>query len=224
MEKQIVAYYRLSKMDKSSTGLGLEAQQAIVRHYYRGQIKEFTEIKSAKNITERPVLQEAIAYCKKHGSTLVVAKLDRLSRNVDDCRHVLNVLGSHLRACDIPGELDKFSLTLFAAFSERERELIALRTSQALQAKIKRDGKWQTGSKKFISGEAAALGRKTNTKAARENGHNRRAAGVICIKRTEGQNFQEIADFLNENGFLAPRGGKFTACQAQRVHAKFCTV
>ena len=127
MEKY-VAYYRLSKMDDRSAGLGLEAQRQIVEHYFRGHdIKSFTEIKSAKNITERPQLQQAIAFCIAHNCNLVVAKLDRLSRDVDDCRHVLHILGSRLRSCDIPGPLDKFTLTLFAAFAERERELISLR-------------------------------------------------------------------------------------------------
>lgn len=214
MENKIVAYYRLSKMDKTSTGLGLEAQEQIVRHYYKDSIvKEFTEIKSAKNITDRPVLQEAIAYCQEHKCTLVVAKLDRLSRNVDDCRHVLNVLGSSLRSCDIPGQLDKFSLTLFAAFAERERELIALRTSQALQARKRRG--LPIGNPKNFTAAGRAKGRDRVVAIASEA--NLKAADLICDLRQRGMTYQAIADRLNKRQDTTSQGKPFTDCSVFRI-------
>src|SRR5690242_897137 len=98
-ERKYIAYYRVSKDSHKSgrsvsNGLGLEAQKQIVEHFYRDNIvKDFTETKSAKNITDRPVLQEAIKYCLDNDCWLVVAKLDRLSRSVDDVRFVHVKLG-----------------------------------------------------------------------------------------------------------------------------------
>ena len=221
-ERPVVAYYRLSAVKENGRELGIDAQKSIVHHYFKNRIiKEFKEIKSAKNLDDRPVLLQAIQYSINNECVLAVARLDRLSRNVDDCRNILNQLGTNLRSCDIPGEIDRFSLTLFAAFAERERALIALRTSQALKAKKNYTGKWQKSNPAFKSGKVAAIGRATNTKHAKENPHNRRAAGIIHIKYGEGKNFKQIADYLNENGFCAPKGGKFSSCQVKRIHQRY---
>jgi DNA invertase Pin-like site-specific DNA recombinase len=217
MEKY-VAYYRLSKIDSKSAGLGLNAQRQIVEHYYKGHdIKSFTEIKSAKNITERPQLQQAIAYCLSNDCTLVVAKLDRLSRNVDDCRHVLHVLGSRLKACDIPGQLDKFTLTLFAAFAERERELISLRTKNALSA-LKKNGK-RLGKNIFLQSDRLKGTKATITKS-RSNENNVKAMDLIHEWRVAGKTFQAIADRLNLRNDKTAYGKRFTATQVRRLHLR----
>ncbi len=203
-------------MDDRSAGLGLEAQKQIVEHYYRGHdIKSFTEIKSAKNLTERPQLQQAIAYCLTNNCTLVVAKLDRLSRNVDDCRHVLHVLGSRLKSCDIPGQLDKFTLTLFAAFAERERELISLRTKNALAA-LKNNGT-RLGKNKFLKADRLK-GTSATIAKSRQNENNIKAMDLIKEWRDSGKTFQAIANRLNTRNDKTATGKKFTSTQVRRLY------
>src|SRR5690242_4977342 len=211
-ERKYIAYYRVSKDSHKSgrsvsNGLGLEAQKQIVEHFYRDNIvKDFTETKSAKNITDRPVLQEAIKYCLDNDCWLVVAKLDRLSRSVDDVRFVHVKLGKKVSFCDIPsdGEVDLFTITLFAAFAEREREMISLRTKQALAVKKEREGVWQKGNPDFSSGVAGRKGVEAIKKRAEANENSIRALKVIVSSKKEGMNYVEIAKVLNENKFLTP--------------------
>lgn len=229
-EQKYVAYYRVSKnnskadKDKNkSKGLSQDAQKLIVNHYYKDNIvKEFEEIESGKNITERPILQAAIEYCLKHNLNLAVAKVDRLSRNVDDVRYVFKALKGKLSCCDIPGQVDLFMLTMYANFAERERELISLRTSQALQAKITREGKWQKSNPDYKSGKVAAIGRAANTEKALTNENNIKAADVICSKIKEGMSIPEIVIHLNNKKYKTARGNTFSYPQVARLIESFC--
>lgn len=199
-----------------SIGLGLEAQRAIVTRFYTIQ-NEYIEVKSAKNITERPILQEAIKYCIEHNCGLVIARVDRLSRDVDDCRLILKQLEGKLFACDIPGVMDKFTLTLYAAFAERERELTSIRTSQALQAKLKREGPWQKGNALF-STEAVRNAAKATIKAkAKANPNNVRARSYIAELRQNGLNYVQIAAKLNENSYKTSQNCDFSPMQVKRL-------
>lgn len=229
--KQYVAYFRIS-LDKAmkdehgkkikDSSFGLDAQKAIVHHYYK-PVKEFVEIRSGKNITDRKVFQECLEYCIKNNAYLVCAKQDRLSRNVDDCRSILEQLKGRLVLCDIPGQLDKFTLTMYAAFSERERELIGIRTSLALQQKLKTEGKWQKSNPEFKNGNIAKVGRQAHTDNAKSNLNNKRAASVICSKIKEGMSLQAIVQHLNDNGFKTSTGKAFTnGTQVKRIQKQFC--
>mgnify|MGYP001793272210 CR=1 FL=1 len=121
-------YYRVSTKQQSDSGLVLEAQKTIVHHYISSKqiTKVYTEVASAKSVHRRPILQQAIRDCLQAGETLFVAKLDRLSRKMEDALAVYSQLGGKLVSCDIPN-LDKFTLTLFMALADRERELISWR-------------------------------------------------------------------------------------------------
>jgi DNA invertase Pin-like site-specific DNA recombinase len=92
--------------------------------------------------------QKAIELCKKENAVLVIAKIDRLSRNTEDALWIYRELDGRLESCDIPN-LDKFALTLFMAIADRERELIGIRTKAALQEKKKRIGEWRKVNKPF---------------------------------------------------------------------------
>lgn len=234
INKQFVAYYRISKDShdsgkSKSKGLGLEAQKCIVDHFYKEDIAmEFTETKSAKNITERPVLQEAIDYCLKNDMWLVVAKLDRLSRNTMDVLTIVKKLNRRIIFCDIPseGEADEFMITIFAALAQREREIISLRTSQALQVKIKREGFWRKNSPKWDdfkkrmmdSGEMSRLASIAHTAKAASNENTIRASQLIMAKIKEGKTLKEVADVLNANKFLTPNGKQFNPIQVSRIY------
>lgn len=227
--RQYVAYYRISKDSHQSgrslsKGLGLDAQNQICHHFHGASIKhEFTETKSAKNISDRPELKKAIALCLSTGSWLCVAKLDRLSRNVDDIRLIHKQLSGKISFCDIPSENepDLFTITLFAAFAERERQLISLRTSQALKAKIKRQGPWQKGNPAFKDGSASKLSRIAVKQKAASNPNTIRATQLIIEKRLQNLSYQQIADILNKNLFLSPNGLSFGPSQVFRIYRKY---
>jgi len=140
---KFVTYRRVSTQEQGRSGLGLEAQQQILDHFLNDQdvIGEFTEVMSGAK-DDRPELKQAIDLCLAENAFLAVAKTDRLSRDTVYTLKVHEQLDGRLWAGDIPTEpgakMDRFMLTLIAAMAERERLLIGLRTSQALQAKIRR--------------------------------------------------------------------------------------
>jgi len=130
-----IAYYRVSTARQGQSGLGLEAQQADVERHLAGGdwtlIESFTEIESGKR-NDRPQLAKALAACKRHKATLVIAKLDRLARNVLFIANLMES-GVEFLACDCPGK-DKFMLHVRAAMAEEEGRRISQRTRDALAA------------------------------------------------------------------------------------------
>ncbi|MFK7983226.1 MAG: recombinase family protein, partial [Saprospiraceae bacterium] len=136
--KNYIAYYRVSTEKQKKSGLGLESQKAIIQHFSEIDkatiVKEFTETESGKAIDNRPQLQQAINYCLKNGYTLIVAKLDRLSRDVEHIFQIKKKLGKLFISCDLPNT-DSLTLSIFAGIAQRERELISIRTKLALKAK-----------------------------------------------------------------------------------------
>ena len=130
-----IAYYRVSTTRQGESGLGLEAQKQAVTNYLNGGdwkiIAEFVEVESGKN-NNRPKLAEAIALCKKHKATLIIAKLDRLARNV---HFISGLMESSVEfiAVDNPNA-NRLMVHMLAAFAEHEREQISKRTTEALAA------------------------------------------------------------------------------------------
>ena len=215
---QYVLYFRVSTKKQGESGLGLEAQRAYIDHYYSGKniIAEFTDVRSGKTIHKRPELQKAIALCKKEKATLVIAKIDRLSRNTENALFIYKELNERLESCDIPN-LDKFTLTLFMAIADRERELIGIRTKQALQARLARVGEWRARGFNEKKTAASVLGVRINKEMAADNENNRRASSVAEMMHKAGKNYSEIADHLNSTGFKTARGCQFQATQVMRL-------
>ena len=140
MSKNYVAYMRVSTQKQKNSGLGLEGQKAIIEHFSKIQkaeiVKEFVEAESGKEAVNRPILNEAVRYCKENDCILIVSKIDRLSRNVKDTFAIVEALEGKVMACDIPNyPIDSLTLAIFAGLAQRERELISLRTKAALKAK-----------------------------------------------------------------------------------------
>lgn len=219
-----VIYYRVSTKKQGESGLGLEAQRSYVEHYYQGKniIASFTDIRSGKTISKRPELRKALALCQVEGATLVVAKIDRLSRNTEQALLIHRELEGRLESCDIPN-LDKFTLTLFMAIADRERELIGLRTKQALDQKLKRVGEWRKGGPNARKAAAGLIGAQTVKEMASENENSRRATALIGSLRKGGLSYPVIADQSNQAGFKTPRGKGFIATQVRRLHLKEIT-
>jgi DNA invertase Pin-like site-specific DNA recombinase len=133
--KQFISYSRVST---AGQGLGLEAQQSIIAEYVNqagGVILDtISEKESGKETINRPGLQRAIDECKRTGATLIVAKLDRLSRDVADVFAIKKQKGLTFEVCDMDAH-DTLLLGIFATLAQKERELISRRTREALAAK-----------------------------------------------------------------------------------------
>ncbi len=234
MEKKYVAYLRQSKEGKSknkkNTTLGIDAQRAIINHFYGpGLVCEFVEVKSAKNM-DREELAKCLEYCRQNNYVCVVAKQDRISRNVIDVLTIYDKLNGQLICCDIPsGEapVEKFMLTIFAAISERERELISIRTKQALQA-LKRKGvklgmsnediKTHKNVLANMSSEAVKERAKRSHSKALLNGRNVRAVERMKVLLNEGKTWREIANVLNAEELDTRTKQSWTYGNANRVY------
>ena len=206
-----VAYLRQSTKKQEVSGLGIEAQREIIHNYLSPEtpIAEFVETESGRH-NDRPKLSEALALCRKTNSTLIVAKLDRLSRNV---AFVSKLLESdvEIKFCDFP-EANKLVLHIIASISEYEANLISTRTKQSLEAKKARG--FALGKPENLTDnldKAISNSRKTNMKKARENPNNKRAAAMLKILVKQNLSLTQMADILNSEGFVTSRGSQFTA-------------
>ena len=193
-----VAYYRVSTVKQGASGLGLEAQTDAVTHFVAGRggeiVASFTETESGKRASNRPELIAALALCRKRQATLVIAKLDRLARNVHFISGLLesNVL---FVAADQPTK-DRFMLHLQAAFAEEEGRRISLRTKEALAA-AKRRGVdiGATGRKLARRHKAIAMQRARALRPIFDELHR------IDIRKPV-----QIAEALNRRGVAPPSG------------------
>ena len=206
-----IAYLRQSTKKQEASGLGIEAQREIIHNFLSPEvpIAEFVETESGRH-NDRPKLTEALALCRKTGSTLIVAKLDRLSRNV---AFVSKLLESdvEIKFCDFP-EANKLVLHIIASIAEYEAQLISSRTKQSLQAKKSRGAK--LGKPENLTDnleKAISNSRKTNMKKALMNPNNRKAAAMLKILVKQNLSLTEMADILNSEGFVTSRGSQFTA-------------
>ena len=176
MKPNFVAYYRVSTARQGRSGLGLEAQQFAVRQYLNAGagvlLSEFTEIESGKKV-DRAQLDAALAACRVRGATLVIAKLDRLARNVSFIASLMNS-GVEFVAVDMP-QANRFTVHIMAAMAEHEREMISQRTKVAL-AEAKRRGAQLGGNRGKLhliagrGGEASARARRAVAHQVREGG------------------------------------------------------
>ncbi|WP_052599952.1 recombinase family protein [Aureispira sp. CCB-QB1] len=215
MSRKYVIYYRVSTKKQGESGLGLKAQKAYLYHFLSEEVvvKEFTEIQSGGSVETRLVLQEALRLCQMEGYTLAVAKIDRLSRKTEDALSIYNLLEGRLFSCDIPN-LDKFTLTLFMAIADRERELISIRTKQALDAKKLEIGEWRNST---FTEKARQKGQRRIREKARLNPNNRRATELILLYKDKGLTLQAIAQKLNQAGFRTAQGKLFQKTTVSRL-------
>jgi len=206
---RFIAYYRVSTARQGRSGLGLEAQRTAVTDYLNGGrwklCAEFTEVESGKR-SDRPQLEKAMAACRLHRATLVIAKLDRLARNV---RFIANLMDSGVDfvAVDMPAA-NKLTVHIMAAMAEHEAEAISIRTRNALAAAKARGV--QLGGDRGNLPAVARKGAKASVAVRQQRAIDRaRDLGdVIEELRGEGRtSLRQIADGLNEREITAPRGG-----------------
>jgi DNA invertase Pin-like site-specific DNA recombinase len=214
-----IAYYRVSTAEQGRSGLGLAAQATAVRDYLNGGrwklCGEFTETESGKR-SDRPQLAKALAACRLRRATLVIAKLDRLARNVAFIANLMEA-GVDFVAVDMPAATP-FTIHILAAVAQQEAVAISARTKAALAAAKARGVK--LGGDRGNLPAVAAKGAKASLEARQEKAAARAhdLAGVIAELRAEGRSsLSQIADGLNGRGITAPRGGAWRVGQVHTL-------
>ena len=215
MTTPAVAYYRVSTAKQGQSGLGLEAQQAAVLAYARGKgleiSAEFTEVETGTRKRRRPQLEAALDQTRRIGGVLLIAKLDRLARNV---AVVATLMESSVRfvAVDMP-EADNLTIHVMAAVAEREAQLISARTKAALAARKARGLK--LGKPENLTAEARQAG--SAASKARAISDMRTVAAYAGALRGQGLSLRAIAAQLETHGFKTRKGGPWNAVQVKRV-------
>ena len=224
--RRYVIYYRVSTARQGVSGLGLEAQKVAVTTFLNGGqweiVAEFTEIETGKN-SDRPVLAQALAACRLHGATLIVAKLDRLARNTQFLLKVVEGSGDKgVVFCDLPGVPEgptgKFIITQMAAVAELEAGLISQRTKAALAAAKARGV--QLGRRDNAIAQYQPKARVAGLAVRQRKADARRQDIMPTIEalRSKGlTSLRQLAEGLNEQGIPAPRGGKWFAASVSQL-------
>lgn len=215
---KFVAYYRVSTTRQGKSGLGLDAQRASVESWLNGGatlVASFTEIESGKR-NDRPELDKAFATCRVHRATLVVAKLDRLSRNAAFLLKLRDA-GVNFVAVDMP-DANTVCIGVMAMVAQQEREAISQRTRAALAA-AKRRGV-VLGTPANLTHRARRAGTRasaaTRTARAIERAQDLKAT-LDDLRRRGFVSLRQLADGLNARDIPAARGGLWTAAQVRRV-------
>lgn len=214
-----IAYYRVSTNKQS---LGITAQKNAVNTFIQSNkenvlITSYEEKESGKN-DNRTELNKALAQCKKENATLLIAKLDRLSRKVSFLFN-LRDSGINFISLDCPN-FNTLTLGIFATLAQSERELISQRTKAALQAK-KEQGFKLGRPNASIKPEWRELAYNKIKQNANNNENNKRAALMVAALLKETNNKAEIARKLNCAGFRTSKGGQFTSIQVIRLINRF---
>lgn len=206
-----INYYRVSTAKQGRSGLGLEAQRAAIEAFCASRgcepLAEYTEQESGKR-DDRPELTKALHHAKVTGATLVIAKLDRLSRNMAFLA-ALQDAGTKFVAADMP-EANELTIHIMAAMAQAERKAISKRTKEALAAAKARGTKLGNpmGAKAFgaYKGNGAAVAAiKAKAKAFATD-----VMPIIEAVRAEGHtSLRAIAAELNQRGIMTARGGKW---------------
>jgi DNA invertase Pin-like site-specific DNA recombinase len=204
----ILSYYRVSTQRQGKSGLGLEAQRAAVEHFAEIEgltiVKEFVEIESGKGadaLNLRPKLAAALAEARKQKCSVVVAKLDRLSRDV---AFVAGLMSQRIPfiVAELGADADPFMLHIYAALAEKERRMISARTRAALKAAKARG---------VLLGNPQQAAR--NRELARAEAENLRPV----LTELKHLSSRQIAAELTLRGIGTPRGGKWQSPTVLRM-------
>ena len=210
-----VAYYRVSTKRQGESQLGLKAQKHAVERFISPELidKEFTEVETGTNKRYRPILNEAIDLCAKTGATLIIAKLDRLARNVS---FVSSLMDSKVKfkAVDMP-DANELTVHIMSAIAQHEAKVISKRVKEGLAQSTKKLGNPQN-----LTDEAKARGLESIRHKAKHNAHNKRALAFVSSLDYANLKLREIADRLNINGFKTSTGKEFGTTQVIRILAK----
>ncbi|WP_318468602.1 recombinase family protein [Photobacterium leiognathi] len=216
MQKYVV-YYRVSTKKQGESGLGLEAQQRDIGLFLNSYaenysiIGEFTDVESGAN-TSRPSYQQAMKLAEKERAILLVSKLDRVSRDVEEIARLIKTVD--LKVACLPFA-DKFQLHLYAALAEQERDFIKQRTKAALQSAKERGTK--LGRPTSVQ-ELVEMGRKAGAvMKGKADEFAEKIRAIIVPLREAGISLRGIANALNIQGFKTQRGKDWTAAGVRNI-------
>ena len=217
ISNQFVTYYRVSTARQGASGLGLDAQRQAVAQYLSGSVRttvgEFVEVETGKGsnaLDRRPQLRLALEMCKKTGSTLLIAKLDRLARNVHFVSGLIET-GVDFIAADMPNA-NKVMIQMHAVMSEWERDQISERTKAALAAAKARG---------VVLGATGPANLKTcnDQRQQKAQEFRERLRPVLDGMKVQGLTRRVMVERLNALGIKAPMGGAWSLGQVQRLVA-----
>lgn len=214
-----IAYYRVSTQKQGNSGLGLEAQRSDVYRFVERSgslITEYQDIESGKN-NNRPNLIKAIEECKKQSATLLIAKLDRLSRNAS---FILMLRDSKVNfvCCDMP-DANSMTIGIMAILAQDERERTSQRTKAAL-AELKRKGV-KLGTPENLTEQARINSLQVRQENAYNDENNRKAGALIVSMRGQEKSFYQITKELNKLGFKTRKGKTFQQNQVQILFDRY---
>jgi len=224
--RKYIAYYRVSTQKQGASGLGLDGQRNAVEAHIASNpgtlVGQYTEIESGKN-SARPEIAKAIAHAKRSKAQIVVAKLDRLARNVAFTSALMES-GADFCACDNPNA-NKLTIHILAAVAENEAEQISQRTKAALEAAKQRGvklgshrpGHWDGREEKRLKGLEKARRVAAEIKQRSFNAAYEDLFPVVEKLREEGHSLQLIADKLNEIGHTTRRDKPWNRMQVSRL-------
>ncbi len=219
-----VIYLRVSTKQQGDSGLGLEAQERdidiFLNSYNKGQFEilgKFKDVMSGKgSVEERPTFKKAVELAKQHNATLLVAKLDRLSRDVETVARLIKAVD--IKVACMP-YADKFQLHLYAALAEQERDFISARTKAALQAAkargVKLGGAANIGKTHNVSSKTKLDNQKKYVTQTQPKYEYLRPA--LTNMRDNHYTYQQCADNLNLMGTLTPNNSKWCPVKVSRA-------
>jgi DNA invertase Pin-like site-specific DNA recombinase len=217
--KKFVIYYRVSTKNQGKSGLGLKAQDRDINLYLKNYaltphevIGEFTDIESGKS-SNREQLALAIKTAKENKATLLVSKLDRLSRQVSFIATLIEDKYLDFIVASMPNA-DKFQLHIYAALAEQERDFISMRTIAAL-AEAKANGVVLGGLRDTTNQRNVALKKQAQDRALD-------LSSLVLPLRDQGMTLLAISDELNKRNIATARGGSWTATTVKRLIDRVC--
>ena len=231
MNGRFVAYYRVSRASQGMEGLGMEAQERAVEAFLNGGqwevIESFKEVESGGR-SDRPEMAKAIALCKATKSKLLIAKLDRLARDIRFLT-ILDDAKVEFVCADMP-DANRTMIGFMMVMAQAEREAISARTKAGLasiKARIAKDGQHVTkkgkvitrlgGPKTFTDDHRA---RSVEAVKAKADDHAAKVAPIIASMRSNKATLQQIADALNQSGLKTPRGASWTPIAVSRAYGR----
>jgi len=209
-----ITYYRVSTTHQGSDGLGIQAQQNAVEYFTKsGRVLEaFTEVETGKT-SNRPELAKALQMAKETGATLVVAKLDRLARNVLFTAQLMES-GVDFIACDMPNA-NRMTIQMMAVFAEQEARMISQRTTAALSVAKKNGVKIGAANPKYWE-------------TRKQNNFSRKKVVQMVTQviqlREDGKTLTQIAKALNGQGWQTAKGKDFQPMTIKRILDKQAVV
>ncbi|MHB8971261.1 MAG: recombinase family protein [Pirellulaceae bacterium] len=223
---KLVPYYRVSTAKQARSGLGLEGQDATVQRFAVAHaatiLKSYVEVETGKR-SDRPELAKAVAHARRSKATLVIAKLDRLARNV----HFLSGLmeaGVKFVACDQPSA-NELTIHILAAVAQDEAKRISERTKAALDAYKARGGKLGASRPECrnLTAESAHKGAKSAGHAARRDADDAYTDlyPIMRALRDDGRSLRSIAKYLNDEGYETRRGRSWNHVQVRAVLKRY---